>query len=430
MKINEQECDEWKQNPGKNPVTGRAISMTGPVYKELKAACEISKKDCEEFLKDPKRHPVTKRKLNLTARNGVFQQLKAICGMKTPVATTALSLSHKRKNLIRVLKKHIAPVLNKADSIENRIKLHRILQTHLKNLKQCIEVKNSKVVISDGDKDVITFDKRIGSDSAYGIAYMNMGLGFARLLKFSCKLMDSYREEHKQEVSILDKLSKIVEKGMFPNFPMTYKVLECYDKCKSKDCPLVAKKNSYYVVINELANSDLENWFKTKHSIEQYESVIAQLVLAIEYYHRLGYVHNDMHLGNALIHAVTPGGYWHYRLGKKDIYVPNNGHLLVLWDFGLSVKNGNSAIDFYRPIALMGHMDKHENYKDLVRMPSQLLKEVVHPIEKIAAESWKLKKKTTASDIFSNVSFSFVKTGGRSQRPSNIINPKPYVIKA
>jgi predicted unusual protein kinase regulating ubiquinone biosynthesis (AarF/ABC1/UbiB family) len=41
----------------------------------------------------------------------------------------------------------------------------------------------------------------------------------------------------------------------------------------------------------------------------------------------MGFYHNDLHLGNFLIHKVKPGGFWHYKISDIDIYVKNMGYL-------------------------------------------------------------------------------------------------------
>ena len=47
-------------------------------------------------------------------------------------------------------------------------------------------------------------------------------------------------------------------------------------------------------------------------------------------------LNNDIKAANILMYDVKPGGYWHYRIGNNDFYVPNYGKLFVLNDFGVS----------------------------------------------------------------------------------------------
>jgi hypothetical protein len=47
-------------------------------------------------------------------------------------------------------------------------------------------------------------------------------------------------------------------------------------------------------------------------------------------------VHFDLHLSNVLVTQVdiTEKKYWHYRVNKIDYYIPNQGYLFKVWDFG------------------------------------------------------------------------------------------------
>lgn len=53
---------------------------------------------------------------------------------------------------------------------------------------------------------------------------------------------------------------------------------------------------------------------------------------------KLEIVHFDLHLSNVLVTKVTPtpGRFWHYRINKTDYYIPNQGYLFKIWDFGRS----------------------------------------------------------------------------------------------
>jgi hypothetical protein len=176
-------------------------------------------------------------------------------------------------------------------------------------------------------------------------------------------------------------MSLFVEKGECPNMPVTYKAITCNTRCELIARPeLLERCNGYNVVINELANSDFRTWLINKlpeslppqpikptrasarpsrarastipsrasavtipvtikhasgidNGIE-YESLLIQMMLSIYCFHGLGYIHKDCHMGNFLIHKVDPGGHWWYNVGGYDLYVPNVGYLLVLWDPG------------------------------------------------------------------------------------------------
>lgn len=257
-----------------------------------------------------------------------------------------------KTNLIRALKTNMAPILYKSD---HRDQYHKIVKSYLKNMDSCLSIHEGHLVIKKKDKILVTFEKKLGSVSENGIAYMNLGKGFGKLLKFSCKLMPANVKNNAIEIAILAKTSKLVEQNKFPNMPMLYMAKKCSMPCEFKECPDLIQYNTYFIVLNELADYDLNNWFKESHSIKDYQSIILQLFLAILKFHKLGYIHDDLHLGNVLIHKITSGGVWHYKIGSEDIYVENTGYLLVLWDFGdvISINDNNQISDYYRPFNIM-----------------------------------------------------------------------------
>ena len=241
------------------------------------------------------------------------------------------------KALIAVLQKHLP--LFRLNTLEQRIQYALRVMRYLRDVKPnpCLSILVTRQMVltnTNGDA-VVTFQKRIGGDSLRGVAYLNSATGGAnRLLRFSCKLTTS-----EVEVKILKHLNGVVFVSGFPNIPITYGVFKCDKRCVDADCPEVTKNLDYYMVMNELAKCDLLTWLQEVHTPAEIESVVMQLFLAIQHFHSLGYSHNDLHLKNVLIHEIktatqaTATTYWHYKRGSQDIYVPNTGFLLVLWDF-------------------------------------------------------------------------------------------------
>jgi len=411
MKDNK-DCDEWHANPTINPHTRRKITVNGAVYKKLAKECDdigaapaapqrakagVNAKDCEVWRKDPTHNPVNGRLLRLDAKAGIFAQLVKLCGKELPTAeATKVPVrvpvrvpvpgapepkTYDRKRLIAALKHAIGPILHKGDTLGSRVQFARIIRDYLMGLQPCLleDPVSHKLILQTKDMNAtVQFDKRIGTESAYGVAYMNMGKGFAKLLQFSCKLMSSSVRGHGQEIVLLKKMSEIAESGRCPNMPITYLSLKCTKKCEIDACPVNTKTGGYYVVVNELASSDIQTWFKTSHTNDMYVSVIMQLLLAIHCFHRMGYSHNDCHLGNFLIHDIKPGGYWRYQVGGVDVYVPNMGAQLVMWDPGRAteLKSKNYGVDFNRALTLMFYMEDIYNGKGLKHMDNYMLKQL------------------------------------------------------
>lgn len=390
MSLSKEDCDRWRADPQKNPLTGRKIAADGPTYKKISKECAppaskpldrpISKEDCSAWKKDPSRHPVTGRKLRMGAKTGIYNQLAKLCNAsykrestgKPSAPTVKGDLEKDRMKLLEAMKKAVAPVLNKGDTTRARVQFAQIMRNYLGELKPCLELKDKKLWLYSKKNPIVYFDKRIGSESVYGVAYMNMGRGFAKLLRFSCKLMSSKIRGHKQEIEVLEKMSSFAETGESPNMPITYTSLKCTKRCAIDECPANTKEGGYYVVINELANCDIQNWFTKSYAPEVYESVIMQMVFAIYAFHNMGYIHNDCHLGNFLIHEITPGGCWRYKVDNTNVYVPNKGYLLVMWDPGLAkpkFATDDQRVDYSRPMSLIMNMLDYKKYRALKMKP-------------------------------------------------------------
>ena len=380
-------CDIWQKDKDHNPLTGRKIASDGLIARNLKEICSISAENCRVFQANPLLHPITKTKL----AKGLFAQLEALCGLPLPLDSQKANQKANQKDksdkyakLINVLRKHIVPIIHKTDTSESRINFFKIINNYLKDLQPCLGLSANSIIIQNSkNQPIINFDKRIGTESKYGIAYLNKGAGFGRLLKFSCKLMIE-NIKHAYEVEILKAMTNIVLANKSIHFPIAYKTMKCDKPCIFQECPQIIEKAPYYIVINELADEDLEMWFKVKHSNSEYESIIMQIIVAIHYFNFLGYQHNDLHLGNFLIHKIKSGGYWHYKLDTFDIYIPNTGYMVVMWDFGKSTRPPYiiPSKDYYNTIGLIADMKKIYINDKLIPVPKSIMNSIMNPLVK------------------------------------------------
>lgn len=401
---------------------------------KLKLAC--TPHVCDSFAKNPDLNPLTGRRISRGAKNGVFAQLEKICNGQ---------LETKRNRLIQALKKHLHPVMNKGESLENRLKLHQVLSNYLKNVSSCIV--DGVMKDTETGKPIVTFINQIGTKSKNGQAFLNTGAGMGKLLKFSVKKMSKYDEN---EIVVLHLLTNIVQRKLSPNFPMMYNATFCdkqnVDALKlptfkptvpmKKVAAIIASsipdkfkktKTSYYVAMCELADYDLIKWMKTAHTAEEHESILMQMIIALFTLNLMGITHNDAHFGNFLIHHVTPGGFWEYRVGKHTVYVPNMGYLVVIWDFGLSIKNdyGDRIItDFMRALHL--YMDDGRIYK-VAPLPSSFRELVLTPMEKLFRDNYGFVVSRIIDYILPLVPFQHVKVNG--PKPGLILNKTPFKTK-
>lgn len=345
------------------------------------------------------------------------------------------------------LKKALIPVLNRMDTIDNRIKFAGIVRLYTQNIETCIKVniagvltlmeKNNAGIV----KELIQYDERIGSASQYGIAYRNMGKDLFRKITFASKIMSSILDRNvmtnpKKEIELLQKMSELVENKISPHMPVVYKIVRCTKRFTklmaeqgieeyTKPDDIIAR-GSYYIVLNELASEDMASFLKKPHSDEVYESILMQVFVSIHTFHKYtNHIHNDTHLGNFLIHRIKAGGYWHYTVGNEDMYVPNCGFLVVLWDPGLATKitaytpkrsKMDDYIKVYEQIYLKSEHCSSSSCSKLIFSPSVLW----------LFNDFKISIRDNNYQI-SNLSIGFkhIKIG---TQPSVVINDIPYML--
>lgn len=362
--------------------------------------------------------------------------------------------SPSRKRLNAALRTALAHVTHTTNSVKNRIRFSKSMGQFIQKAQaSCLKWENKRLFLPDKNGNpLIVFDKKIGSPSVYGIAHLHSGQGFYAAHKFATKIMRD-TEDHRREVHILKAMTDEVFRGYTPNFPVTYSAAICRDpitNSRNNNCPAVVK-SPYLLVINEIAQSDLQAWMQTKRQNTEYQSVFAQIFLAVYAFQRMGYCHNDAHLGNFLIHQVTPGGYWRYAIPNfKDpskpsyVYVENTGWLLVLWDPGLAKtwnhkKWGN---DFVRPMNLIATMSESAHYARMGMVPpprdiadvlyeASVFPEIVHWSGKYKNRDELLR--ALAIKTFSMFSKDFkpvVKlTASRDKAPGTLLNVRPYLLR-
>lgn len=425
-------CTEWVNNPVQNPLAKKKqilkVSETG-VYGKLKKNCKqlhnveprlspkeetgdvkeapkkgsLTLEQCKDLQKEPNKNPTTGRKIDPTVLHGIYQRLVKECQqLKEEIEKDAKpsdgdyrpSTSEKKLlqkiRLRNALRAALQPILHTKDSLENRVHFAKVIRTYTEMIQPCVrpssEQSTKLVLVKQPPRqkqieEKIYFNTRIGSESQYGVAYMNAGKGLARMLRFSAKVMaDSFKEE----LVHLQKMSLLAEKGLTPNMPITYTTLHCKavsttnktDLIKKKGVPSLITNGKYFVVLNELANGDMHDFFRYTYSPAEYESIILQILFALRAFHKhTGYIHNDAHLGNFLYHKISPGGYWHYKYKKTDIFVPNTGYLAVLWDPGLArpiyerIPSYTPFVDYYRSLRLIGSIGVSQFYKDKKMLP-------------------------------------------------------------
>ena len=370
---------------------------------------------------------------NKSALNGLYKNLLKECN----------ALYKTKESLQKAVMESLKLTLGKLDTIEARVHNLKVMRKYLSMITPCIVSSNitSKMLAlvkknKKGFQDVIYFNQRIGSESEYGVAYLNTGVGKGSKLVFSTKITP---ENNKNEIQLLEKMSYAVQNHITPNFPIIYKVLHCKHVKEKKvvghinieGINDIIKNHRYYVILNELAKADLFHFLeKEQHSSIEYESVVFQIFIALHTFHiQTNHIHNDAHFGNFLYHKITKGGYWHYKYNNTDIYVPNTGYLVVIWDPGLAHKIVPNSeylpyIDFHR-------VYKHLKYDIENRRDDSISRDFLNELEEMM--KYIIVSRSRLNDVnsimkylekkpkFKNILFS-------APLNSHIINKIPYYL--
>jgi hypothetical protein len=191
--------------------------------------------------------------------------------------------------------------------------------------------------------NIIDLYLQIGSPSKYGIIYKASINDFS----MAAKLIPN-NSDNKKEVELNIAISyHILKQQLSRHFLFSYKSFHC--RKLNNTLPSNIKVTDYYVTLNELASGDVYSLCVKKTNFGSFSintnflsdsslvlNIIYQCLLSIATFHKLGWVHQDCHLGNFLYHKTVdnPTGYYHYIILGKDYYMKNCGYTVMIYDFG------------------------------------------------------------------------------------------------
>jgi hypothetical protein len=139
------------------------------------------------------------------------------------------------------------------------------------------------------------------------------------------------------EIWILkDIIKPLIKNNICPNLPLFIDTFLC------RKCDFIFRKgdNTHPCVVTamEMASGDTRDYLKFGNpSDKELYSALFQIMAGLHAIQMSGQIlNNDIKAKNILYYNVKPGGYWHYKIGSDDFYVPNYGKLFVLNDFGVS----------------------------------------------------------------------------------------------
>jgi hypothetical protein len=261
--------------------------------------------------------------------------LAVVVSIGMTVATSGSSSMHagaspeEIQHLRSVLGRHLVPVIARdVSNFASRRSFAELVFAYTRDLPDCAHERDGTIYL--GTK--VVFGRQLG-EGAFGTAFVTSGAGMGRVFKLSAKVIE-YRKidphDTRRECEVMQLLSSRVMAGWVPNFPITFKTMHCKD-------------NGTVTILSELADGDMTPLFPIPRATRsrtwtpaEYRSACLQVCLAMISLHSLEFIHGDLHPGNVLFHSVPPGGYWHYLVSGKDVFVENTGQLWVLCDFGES----------------------------------------------------------------------------------------------
>jgi len=128
-------------------------------------------------------------------------------------------------------------------------------------------------------------------------------------------------------------INELIINNICPNFLLNYNYniinregLICDDKYPNK-----------LLLHNEFANDTqtFTEWVQESRDIIYFNNAYFQIIYSLYTLQKyFGMSHVDLHSNNILVQKIKPGGYWIYKINKKNYYVPNMGYIFYIIDFG------------------------------------------------------------------------------------------------
>ena len=264
-----------------------------------------------------------------------------------------------KEKAAKIVAKHLLPFITKTFTLGNRIKyakeikngFQKIVKSNDKLYNHNINPKDLKINSLNNYKlnnDIHLF-KKIGTDSVYGSIYNTKYKINDKYYNICGKIMCSTKGNI-EETKLLKTVTEFTFNKTTPHFPILY-----YNGSITKNHELknmnsqlpqaVGNCNKFIISFNEIFSGDLKTFMnecKHKNNKNILINSLEQIFISILTFHiKIGKSHNDCHWGNFLYHKIKPGGYIHYNIFNKDIYLENMGYLWIIWDFGLTSKLNN-----------------------------------------------------------------------------------------
>tara|TARA_Y100000768_G_C23985481_1_gene688574 strand:+ start:603 stop:1919 length:1317 start_codon:yes stop_codon:yes gene_type:complete len=199
-----------------------------------------------------------------------------------------------------------------------------------------------------------------------------------------------------------------VQDYLNPNITRYYNNLNIRQKIEQKDSndsvlKRMNRKKGYgtnaLCILNELCTSSLKDLLVDTYidNIDDniFNSFIFQILSGVYSIHKLCHIcHFDLHGGNILVSVIKSNGYWLYNINNEDYYIPNNGYILKIWDFGRSmIINVDEPKDIYVQIIHQCKRFFKDAFKKNPKLEKHIYKKLTKdnlPIILFAFDLWRI----------------------------------------
>ena len=304
-------CDEWLQNKLVNPDTGRKIKPDGPTYNAWRTRCQGGT------------GPVK-------GGAGPVKELPWEGSAPLPTRMPGPEISVKEQ--------WIDLRLSKVNEVRENLKA-----LNIPPWEYCL---SSQSRLADALVNVKVLGQ--GSFGQVYLGYLNtipVAIKEAKLeLKVRNQLVRQARPNKDffpEENLILDLTNNFILQKKTPNFVFQYHAALC-NQCSVTTIHNRTMRGMCSTTFMEPATGSLLD-LKDEYDMTLQISLLYQILLAVALLHQeLQLIHNDIKLENILIKATPElrGTYFAYVTPKGIFYVPNQGYLVLLADFGVSYSVG------------------------------------------------------------------------------------------
>lgn len=425
-----------------NPLTNRPIKKDGAIYKRLlkRGLLNNPKTDCVVNEKTGRAVRATgavgKEVIKRDAGAKIAGAIKRTLAKKPEPPKPKSDIYKKAKKVPVIKDKEDTPFVDEPTTItgkynlSNRVNFINKVKTLVKDIKDgdCIEPKK----FSDNDgytvRNIINLEKRIGTESAYGVIYLTTIAGASNNYKIASKLFGN-NGGNRKEINIMNFLTQnmiLTQKSR--HFLALYNKTACLDKKLKPKMRLLS--------INELAHGDLKGLVETKSVMSNDKLVInlyIQTMISIASFQKATkYYHRDTHWGNFLYQKNVEKGYYHYRNKGIDYYLEACDYTIMIYDYGLAkkIKKGvvsPQVLNDYVRINYAFFNDDQEGWCEGNFISEDLSDTMVTAIDFLMDIEERENNMDIPDEIigFLNAFFPDV---FMTKRPSNVINKIPFEI--